>query len=59
MPGGSAGSEKSTVAGSRPINITRFIASSAKLELQPAPSPAKRLVGLGIRPEHVRTPAAP
>ena len=25
MPGGSAGSEKSTVAGSRPINSTRFI----------------------------------
>src|SRR5271163_3203349 len=25
MPGGSAGSEKSTVAGSRPINTTRFI----------------------------------
>jgi len=31
MPGGSAGSEKSTVAGSKPINITRLIVSSAKL----------------------------
>ena len=31
MPGGRAGSEKSTVAGSKPTNITRFIASSAKL----------------------------
>src|SRR5262249_41459425 len=34
MPGGSAGSEKSTVAGSKPINTTRFIDPPRNVQTQ-------------------------